>query len=713
MKHGLLVLCLVLIGASSATAQDELYGLHNNTGWQRIAHIVPDSMFVDPGPLIPGTQGYVLGSSTYDAQHDRYIAIAATNSGLDITVVDPISGNIQNQFPSIYNLTELEYDENTGTCWGLLWDGTTEWLAQIDVDSGNVHLQWQLPGVNIVVSGSSTFDQAGQRYIFISNQGITVVNTANGTILGTFPSQSNLSELEYDPVTENCFGMYAQNNIAHLAEVDLSAQTITDLGPAGFSVYVAGATSFNAAARSYAALGDGQLKLIDVDNNTVTTSFSYPNNLSAIEFGINQTDTTSPPPPPPTCDTTAFAGAVWSATQSIEAGMVYAYLYDSLANSFTLADSASIDSGGQYLIFNPGPGAYALQAVPDAGWYPTALPTWLGNDTVTSGATILYVNNCSGLSGALDIMVFEQAAPPPPVCDTTAFSGQITLGSDPLANATVYLISLDSNGTAWVVDSTYADSMGLYEFRPVMAGNYLLQAAADAGLYPTAVPTYLGNIPTWSFSTGLVVGSCDGPYPGNNISIIDIQPLLGTNTVTGTISQVNRNNTPLANIMVMLTDANGNVVASALTDANGTYVFANVPAGTYTIVVEVLNHHMASMHSITVQDGTQQQVSYDYELEDGAFSAVQGTISFTSEFGSLQQVSVWPNPAVDLVQITGNGLTADAQLRVVDMTGRTVLLHRASTANTAQLNVAKLAPGSYLLLISNATSRQVHKLQIQ
>ena len=688
----LAALSLALAFTTSLHAQEELYGVHNNTGTQQLAHIVPDSQFIDPGPTIVGGQAYVLGSTTYDQINDRFILISAGALGAaSITVVDPVSGNTLNSFPSIYNLTGLEHDDATGYVYGLLWNGNAEELVRIDVDSSSISTVSTLSGVSAFVAGSTTFDAANGRYICITDLGITVIDAATGNITSSFATQGNLSELEWDPVTNTCFGLMNSNGNAALMQVDLSAQTITNLGYAGFQAYVAGATSFNPNTREYAVVGDQMVRLIDVDNNTTITTFPTLGNMGGLEFGLNQTTVVNPPPP--LCDTTKITGTVAGPANVIEAGMVYAFSWDSLLGTFTLADSASIDSGGTYCFFDPGFWGYALQAVPDPTQYPLALPTWYGNDTLVSGATIQYAGPCMGDVGPFDIVCFETDTNF--FCDSTRFFGNIMLGSDLVPNAWVYLMQVDGSGNLTAIDSTQSDTAGWFGFPPVSAGIYTALAVADANVYPSAIPTYLGNLPLWTQSNALSVGDCDGPYTNWDITLLEVQASMGNNTLTGMVSMINRDNTPLEGIHVMLEESMMGLMASTHTDANGQYTFNNLEPGDYTIMVNHLNHPMASMHTVTIDENFSQSVSYDYEMENGAFNATSGSLASIGDAARAPSVVLYPNPATEQLIVSGLSATEPTNIQVLDVTGRVVLNARL-TGPSAPLHLASLQPGTYL-----------------
>jgi len=701
-------LFLALFLALEVEAQGHLFGLHNSTGQQNIASIWLDSQYVDPGPIIAGGYGYALGSSTFDTLNNQFIFIAATNSGgTNITVVDPVSGSILNSFPSVFNLTGLEFDDTSLDAWGLLWDGNNEYLAQIDFGAQTVTLQWLLPGVNSFVAGSSTFDPAGGRYICVTNLGVTQIDVATGNIVSTFPSQGNMSELEYDPNTGNCYAMSNVQNQAHLMEVDLNAQTITDLGYVGFQAYVAGATSFNHLTREYAVISSSNITIIDVDNTSILNSFPTIGNLGAIEWGNYQSS--GPPPPPPACDTTKVIGTVLENISDPVQGSVVVYEQSSLLGTFLPIDTVAIDSPSIFCWIPSAAGTYTFEVLPDPVAHPNAQATFFGGVTTTAQAQTLALGLCDHLV-ALNIDVLGGSTAQP--CDSTGFLGNVTIGVDAVMAGWVYLLSTDSTGT-YVVDSTMIDSLANYAFLAIPAGTYTLQAVADPGLYPNAIPTYIGGFAVWSQGVGQPVGPCEGPYLNNNITVLEIAPAMGGNTLNGTVSATGRTNTPMEGIAIMVSEASMGLLAATHTNANGWYEFTDLPAGTYTIMINALNHHMATTHTVSVTEGFEQDVSYDYEMTAGQFHAVEGAIASAAVLRAAQAFALYPNPASHTVTLEGENILASSTVTLLDVTGRVVHTQRSNNEGRLQLNVSGLTPGSYLLQLSNSTERHTQHLLIQ
>ena len=75
-------------------------------------------------------------------------------------------------------------------------------------------------------------------------------------------------------------------------------------------------------------------------------------------------------------------------------------------------------------------------------------------------------------------------------------------------------------------------------------------------------------------------------------------------------------------------------------------------------------------------------------------------------------VNIYPNPATSRATVSVEGFSGKAQLNVIDMSGRTVMTTTLENGS-AQLNVAKLAKGTYFVRISGDQISTVRKLIVK
>ena len=185
---------------------------------------------------------------------------------------------------------------------------------------------------------------------------------------------------------------------------------------------------------------------------------------------------------------------------------------------------------GSYALSVPGPGSYVLIAAAD-GHQPQAAGVVVGREPMAYDVT---------LTG------------------TARLSGIVRGGRDgsPVAGATV--VVTDVRGEVLASATTGAD--GTFAFHELVAGQLVLAVSAT-GHRPAAVPVEAG---------GPDVARCE----------VELRPSAG---IAGVVTAASTGQ-PLADARVTLTDAEGNLVATTITGADGAYAFADLAEGDYTMV---------------------------------------------------------------------------------------------------------------------------------
>ncbi|MCL4106216.1 UNVERIFIED_CONTAM: hypothetical protein GTU68_061058 [Idotea baltica] len=87
------------------------------------------------------------------------------------------------------------------------------------------------------------------------------------------------------------------------------------------------------------------------------------------------------------------------------------------------------------------------------------------------------------------------------------------------------------------------------------------------------------------------------------------------------------------------------------------------------------------------------------------------TILLNSEFDLL--VSIHPNPAKDLVQLSADRVLSEAQIRIMDISGKTVLETQNLEGQQFQLNCAHLSRGAYFIELVEGGQAYRFKLMLQ
>ena len=147
---------------------------------------------------------------------------------------------------------------------------------------------------------------------------------------------------------------------------------------------------------------------------------------------------------------------------------------------------------------------------------------------------------------------------------TASITGRVFVDGTLAPLAGVVITLLDSAGAT--VKSTMTVADGSYSFAGLPLGNYTIVETQPTGYLAGAV-TPGNNIPV----ALTIAGSFGNDFSETGAS------LSGTVYVDGTL-------TPLGGVTVTLLDSSGQPVASASTAADGTYLFAGLAAGTYTVI---------------------------------------------------------------------------------------------------------------------------------
>jgi hypothetical protein len=331
----------------------------------------------------------------------------------------------------------------------------------------------------------------------------------------------------------------------------------------------------------------------------------------------------------------------------------------------------------------------------------------------TAGAWVLaykveeYRNGVLVGSAVRDIQIWTSVCPSA-VLD---FAGTVTdtLGA-PVTAGTVELYEYGLNaGGSTIVATTTVNAQGQYSFSNQPNGQYLVRAIPDTTAYPNTANSYHASTYYWTYAD--VLGAiCDTTIVAD-IELVGYGDLAGTGYLSGYLGDLGivRSSGPgdpwAGEGIILESWPGGELVSYTWTDAAGNYAFANVPFGTYRLLVDHPGLPMLAYYVITVDAGSLSHTGLDYGALPEGISTYFAT-GITEVAASPLLLS--PNPAVqDVVFI--DGVADGAQdVRVVDAGGRLVLATRVNaTGGRAQLDVSRLNTGAYGVRIGTSVVRLV------
>lgn len=285
----------------------------------------------------------------------------------------------------------------------------------------------------------------------------------------------------------------------------------------------------------------------------------------------------------------------------------------------------------------------------------------------------------------------------------------------------VWLITFDSatNILAAVDSQTIVEYPGsgiaYYEFPGTLAGQYRVKAAMLNNAPGTTgyVPTYHTNSLFWNTAT--IVNY----YGGSNL-YYDIFMQTGTLT-TGpgfvggdvTLGANKGTSAGVAGLNMYLLDINDQLVKSAITDANGTYSFGQVPAGIYRIYPELMGYTTTATSYFTISNTQTKVEGMNFKVSNNKKTITPAPVSIKSISNEVTY-GIYPNPAKDKATIRWNAATTgDAHVMITDIAGKTVYSTVARTDKELVMDLSSLNKGLYLITVSANNIGQTSKLVIE
>ncbi|HEY0978913.1 MAG TPA: T9SS type A sorting domain-containing protein [Flavobacteriales bacterium] len=289
------VLCLPLSGFSQGehlVTVDPASGIHTIVGGIEGVHWVQ---------TMPAT-------SVFDEVNGRFI-FQGTGDGTpsQLYSVDALDGSLIHQpnFPQGTsvgdNIVELQFDNSTGTLYGLHWDASeaTEYLVSIDPSTGQHTLISAIPGVTMIaiLPNYTTFDENNGLYIFRGVNSSSVaklysIDVTTGDIVSSpsFPiladPMDNVVELQFDNASGMLYGLHWDDSEQqeYLVTVDPITGQHALVAPIPNVQWITGSphyTTFDETNGRFIFMGGGpgigtRLISVDVSTGDIVSSTTFP-----------------------------------------------------------------------------------------------------------------------------------------------------------------------------------------------------------------------------------------------------------------------------------------------------------------------------------------------------------------------------------------------------------------------------------------------------
>lgn len=284
-------------------------------------------------------------------------------------------------------------------------------------------------------------------------------------------------------------------------------------------------------------------------------------------------------------------------------------------------------------------------------------------------------------------------------------AGQVFANFFPTDMCDIYLYSVMNNGDILLSDTTSIDTIGVYFFYQVPAGNYIIKIVPQHGnpVFGQLLPTYYGDAYHWINAN---VIHLDTNFYSANVNLQPYQTLSGgSGAISGNISfdggKFNDKGIPAPNVEVLLLDMQFIPIQLEYTEQNGSFKYDNLPFGTYLVYPEIAGKHTSPV-----------QVTID--INNPVVTDINLVITQNSVIASLKDnlpdniesiSDIYPNPSIDMGYIDLNVTrTSNIEFRILNHIGQIINIKEETLLtgeNRITVNTSKLSSGLYILQIVN------------
>lgn len=259
------------------------------------------------------------------------------------------------------------------------------------------------------------------------------------------------------------------------------------------------------------------------------------------------------------------------------------------------------------------------------------------------------------------------------------------------------------------VNPTMLTTYSLVATATVVSNSYSFNNVAEASYYIRSVPINMSDVVSTYFAADIswqtaTLVSTDPAVPAVcNITPVASLSLPGGILVNGTVgfgpNGYNKTQFILAEgVEVFLKDYVNNQFAQTVTNQNGEYTFANVPNGSYILVIDLPGYNQISTFSFGVTSNSEDVNGVDFVINDGEIFLSNFLTSQTIE---NEKLVVFPNPTNNELSIVLPANLTNAKITIFNSSGQTLLDEKIllNKGNTKKVNVSWLTEGFYFVRV--------------
>ncbi len=334
--------------------------------------------------------------------------------------------------------------------------------------------------------------------------------------------------------------------------------------------------------------------------------------------------------------------------------------------------------------------------------------------TLCTGTYTITVTDANGCTAIDSATVIE------PVAGGT-INGIVYYQTIPITSGVAELIRKDGNlptDMTLVQTVNINPTSGEFIFFELPAANYIIKVLGDTTMYNCAA-TYPNLTSQWQLAQEfIIVSSCfDSVYV--DIDLIELPINSGNGTINGRLVESGGGlfnkapGEPIPDIDITIDQSpGGSIMAATTTDSLGYFTVTNLPIGTYIVYADMFGYGMDISQTIDLNgvDTAYNVVLCSNDTID-MIDMCEMTVTSVKKLATTNKLSVYPNPAKDLLNIVYNGNEA-LHLEITDITGKKVM-SQTLKSNTKSIGVAHLNKGLYIVRLYNQHDDFVQKLVVE
>lgn len=313
-------------------------------------------------------------------------------------------------------------------------------------------------------------------------------------------------------------------------------------------------------------------------------------------------------------------------------------------------------------------------------------------------------SHCGAIADTINVFIRE----------SYSVEGRVWAGDQRLAGNPVIAVMVNEVTDLESRFITFADESGQFRFNRLFQGEYLFYAPADTIELPGYLPTYYAEKHRWqdafayyvegnTFEIDLRLSTIEEGLPEGNGSIIGhfAYPGFAQNGFeTFCIPWFGPGEDEfcqdgLSNVSILLFSLSRQVIyGHVLTDERGNFQFSNLPYGTYVLEAEIAGYTSASSNALLISPGQESIRGIELHVEPER----KISISIPEDYSEPVSLSIYPNPADEILFLSANEFSDDEQLQVYiyDVHGAIVKsINLFPAARHVRLFIGDLKGGSY------------------